>query len=399
VAEERILALELDRALAGEDAGDEARKLAALLVAAAEPARFSVSDDELERALRTVHPQLQPRARRPLFPALGLATVVAAAAVAAWIVHTPGSDVQAKAARALRATFFVVEEVRSAHFPATDISGYVDGRNGRAHVRVSRNGGGLAAETVLRPDGRVERWLAASNAITLAPSCAILPGGCAEALDPLDLYLQTVGRAHVRRLASAYELTIRAGRVEQVATIDAHTYLPRRIEWRQNGRRISVTTFPALERQRAPVGADVWTLSEHPGAHVVQLTSKGERVRVLSIRPSRLPSGARWLGPSYEGHRARVGTVELTGGTAVRIAYGPLVVWNYRTIVPPAVIEVPGAPAKIFEIPGGIVHASFAADGGVVADAAFSDGNTAVVSTQGDKIDTIRAVQHLVRAH
>ena len=55
-------------------------------------------------------------------------------------------------------------------------------------------------------------------------------------------------------------------------------------------------------------------------------------------------------------------------------------------------------PAKVFEIPGGIVHASFAADGEVVADAAFSDGSTAVVSTEGDKIDTIRAVQHLVRA-
>jgi predicted Zn-dependent peptidase len=51
---DRALALELDRALAGEDAGDEARELAALLVAAAEPARFTVADDELERARENV---------------------------------------------------------------------------------------------------------------------------------------------------------------------------------------------------------------------------------------------------------------------------------------------------------------------------------------------------------
>jgi hypothetical protein len=397
VPDEHVLALDLDRALAGEEAGEEARELAALLVAAAEPARGPVSDDEIERALRAAR-RPRRRARRSVLPTLGLATAVAVAAVVAWVARTPGSDVPARAARALSATFFVVEEVRSGQFAGTDVTGYVDGRNGRAHVRVSRTGGGLAAETILRPDGSVERWLAASNTTTVAPSCDVLPGGCAEALDPLDLYVHTIGRAHVRRLAGAYELTIRSGRVEQVVTIDARTYLPRRIEWRQNGRRISVTRFAALERQRGPVGADAWTLSEHPGAHVVQLTSAGERVRVLSIQRSRLPRGARWLGPSYEGHRARVASVQLTGGSAVRVAYGPLVVWNYRTIVPPAVLALRGTPAKVFPIPGGIVHASFAADGGVVADATFADGNVAVLSNEGDKEATIRAVQRLVRA-
>jgi hypothetical protein len=90
--------------------------------------------------------------------------------------------------------------------------------------------------------------------------------------------------------------------------------------------------------------------------------------------------------------------VQLTGGSAVRVAYGPLVVWNYRTIVPPAVLALRGTPAKVFPIPGGIVHASFAADGGVVADATFADGNVAVLSNEGDKEATIRAVQRLVRA-
>jgi hypothetical protein len=247
-------------------------------------------------------------------------------------------------------------------------------------------------------DGSVERWLAASNTTTLASSCEVLPGGCAEALDPLDLYLRTIDGARVRRAGDAYELTIRSGRVEQLVTVDARTYLPRRIEWRQGGRTVSVTRFAALERQRAPVDPSVWELAGHEDARVVQLTASGKPVRVLSVRPARLPHRARWLGPSYAGNRARIAVVRLTGGSALRIKYGPLVVWNYRNVVPPAVLQRRGGPAKVFPIPGGIVHATFAADGGVVADAAFADGNVAVVSRSGDKVDTIRLVQQLIRA-
>jgi hypothetical protein len=65
--------------------------------------------------------------------------------------------------------------------------------------------------------------------------------------------------------------------------------------------------------------------------------------------------GARWLGPSYAGNRARVALVRLTGGSALRIAYGPLVVWNYRKVVPSAVLQLRGGVAKVFPIPGGIV--------------------------------------------
>jgi hypothetical protein len=398
VADERVLALELDRALAGEEAGEEARELAALLVAAAEPAREPVTDEELERALRAARPT-PVRARGPRWPAVALAVAVVTAAIVAWALRTPGTDVQAKAADALDGTFFVVEQVRSPFLPPADVSGFVDGGNGRAHVRVSRTPGGVAADTVVHPDGSVERWIAASNTTTLAPSCEVLPGGCAEALDPLALYLRTIDRAHVRRTGDAYELTIRSQRVEQIVTVDARTYVPWRIEWRQGGRIVSVTRFSALERQRAPVDPSVWPLTDHEDARVVQLTAKGERVRVLSVRPARLPHGARWLGPSHAGNRARVALVRLTGGgTALRITYGPLVVWNYRNVVPPAVLQRRGGVAKVFPIPGGIVHASFAANGGVVADASFADGNAAVVSNVGEKIDTIRLVQHLIRA-
>src|SRR4051812_37803063 len=99
MADELTLALDLDRALAGGEASVEALELAALLNAAAASARVGVTQDELERALRHARPARQQRRR--LVPALALAAAVAVAGVVAFLVRTPGSDVQARAAQAL----------------------------------------------------------------------------------------------------------------------------------------------------------------------------------------------------------------------------------------------------------------------------------------------------------
>src|SRR3989442_14703229 len=136
--DERALALELDRALAGEDAGAEARELAALLVAAAEPARFDVSDDELERALAGARPARR-RAQRPRI-ALVLAAALAAAAIAFALLRPAGLDVQARAAQALDHTFYVVERVvpaRRGLFVPTASTGYLDPARQLGHRRVS----------------------------------------------------------------------------------------------------------------------------------------------------------------------------------------------------------------------------------------------------------------------
>jgi len=398
VADERTLAMELDRALAGEAAADEARELAALLVAAAEPARVPVTDAELERALRATRPGLAPKRRWRVSPLLVAPAAVAAAAVVAAVllVRGPGSAVQARAARAVDATFFVVERIRPARpslFPATDVSGYVDGRNGRAHVRT-----GLSAETVVRSNGAVERWTAAGNVITFAPTCTVLPGGCSESLDPLALYLRTIETKGVRarRTHAGYELTLRWGRVEQTVVVDAVKYLPLRILSRQDGKLVSTTTFVVLERQTAPVSGDAWVMSSHPGARVVELTPRGRRVRVESVSPARPTAGLRWLGPAYEGSRAKVAEVRLTGGRAMRIRYGELDVWNYRRVAPPATLQGRTGAAKVFAFDGGVVHAYFGPSQSQVAVASFGDRNVAVVSRSGDKIDAVRAVMRLV---
>jgi hypothetical protein len=116
------------------------------------------------------------------------------------------------------------------------------------------------------------------------------------------------------------------------------------------------------------------------------------------VVPGTVRRGDLWLGPSYEGRAARVEAVRLTGGSATRITYGPLVVWNYGDVAPPAVAQNRVLPAKVFAIPGGgVVHAYFGESTTVVAEAEFGDRNAAVVSMGGDKEAAVRAVQELKR--
>lgn len=393
------LALELDRALSGEETGDEARELAALLLAAADPARFVVADAELDDALARVRRPARARNRRPL---LAVPALAAAAAAAFLLLRAPGAGVQAQAARAVDATFFVVEEVHAERglFPATDVSGYVDGARGRAHVRIFSRQTGAVAETVLHPDGSVERWLARTNTTTVAPTCEVLPGGCGEVLDPFAFYVRALGEedVHVGRVGGSYRLTIEGGRVDQVALVDAKTYLPWRIEWRQDGRRVATIRFSALERQTAPVGPDAWVLGPLPRGRVVQLTSDGRPVRVLGVAPAKPGPALLWLGATYRGRHAKVEHVDLTGGEATRVRYGDLIVWDYGRIVPPQVLQARSLTAKVFTLPGGaVVHAYYGDHSLQVADVSYGDRNAAVVSLAGDNVDVVRAAQELRR--
>jgi hypothetical protein len=399
VSDERALAARLDRALDGGAADAELRELASLLLAAAEPTRFELTAAELDEALGRI---IRPRPKRRRRPVLAVAATALVAGTAIWLTRAPAIDVQARAAQAVDATFFVVEEVRPARpgaFPTTAISGYVDGGRGRAHSRIS-TGSGIVAETLLSADGTVERWLRATNTLTIAPSCRELSAACTDLLDPFALYVRALadGRVVSTTAGGTYRLAIARGRIEETVVVDRQSFLPRRIEWRQDGRLFSTTRFLALERQQSPVSADAWTMGEHPAAHVVQLTRAGLPVRVLAVRPGHMTRDLRWLGATYEGKTAKVAEIELTGGRATRISYGRLVVWNYGKVIPPAVIQSRTLPAKLFGIRGGgLVHAYFGPNASVVADASFGDRNVAIVSVGGDKIAAVRAVQLLRR--
>jgi hypothetical protein len=279
------------------------------------------------------------------------------------------------------------------------VRGYVDGRLGRARVDVFSGHGTLIGETALRATGSVQRWLVRTNTIVTAPGCESLPGGCGETFDPLGLYVRSLedARAHVRRVGDEYELRLPAGRVEQLVRVSAETYLPRRIVWRQDGRPVATIRFTTLQRTRARSDAE-WRLGPHPGARVVELNADGRRVRIERVTPAKPTSGIRWLGPRFRGARAVVENVELTGGTATRITYGRLVVWNYRSVTPPDVLQARAPAEKVFPLPdAAIVHAFFGLSARQVAVVTYGTESVGIVSTTGDHVDVVRAAQRLRR--
>jgi len=263
-------------------------------------------------------------------------------------------------------------------------------------VRVT-TGGRVVAETVVRRHA-VERWVASSNTLSVADSCDLFAGGCAEVLDPLTLYVRTVESAGVsaERVGDAYRLTIHGGRVDEVVVVDAATFLPRRIEWREHGRLIATARFTTLERHPQPLPPDVLTMFPHPGARVIQVVGHGRLVRVARARPASLQHGDFWLGPSYEGHRADTTEVTFTpSGSARRTAYGSLVIWNYGSVVPPAVLQGRAGPAKVFGFRRGVANVYFGQAETVVAALGLGSRNVAVISSTGDKEEAIRALDLL----
>ena len=150
---ERLLAAELERALVGGPAGDEARALAALLVAAADPSTFEIARADVDAALARTTAPARRRFTRPF--RIGAIAAAAAAAAALFFPHGAGQGVQARAAVAVDATYFVNADVvpaRPGLFPATEVTGYVDGRHGRAHMDVFSHRGAR------RRDGAAGEW-------------------------------------------------------------------------------------------------------------------------------------------------------------------------------------------------------------------------------------------------
>jgi hypothetical protein len=88
--------------------------------------------------------------------------------------------------------------------------------------------------------------------------------------------------------------------------------------------------------------------------------------------------------------------VTFTAGSATRIAYGPLVVWDYGAIVPPPVLQVRTGEAKIFAVRGGVAHVYYPQQRGkVVADLQLGGRNVAIVDRSGDNVAAVSAIQAL----
>jgi hypothetical protein len=185
-----------------------------------------------------------------------------------------------------------------------------------------------------------------------------------------------------------------AARVAQVVTVDARTLLPERIEWRvrrpggrpQAAAVIDIREVRVTARALAPQGA--FSVILPPGTAVTELQARGRPVRLSGVRrltvarARALRPAIDWLGPSFGGHR--LDAIELLrygDGSAVRLRYGPLLVWNYGSVIPPPLLGTFGAPVKQFPVGSRTGRLYQTVSGGIAFEIDRPGGTVAVTSS------------------
>jgi hypothetical protein len=429
--EELALAARLDRVLDGHERADgELAALAALLERAAKPTRFEVDEADVQAALGRVRPRLARTRHRPrlrLWPALGVAAVAAAAAVVAILLtRGPGLEVEDDALAALGGSSSIlrvverIEPTRPGAFPISVRVGWLAPDDGKArwdqYVR-----GRKVTETLVER-GRVSRYLLTENVVIVGTSCRAFASGCAELVDPIDLYRRALQSQSARTASTtyagrpAYVLTLPvqtlpdALRIEQRVTIDKRTFLPRLIEWLERRPGEEPRSFSLIRIRKVRVlprasGRDVFQLAAPPNVRIVQRVGPGVRVvkfgeRALTFAQARsLRPRLRWLGPDYFGQRVTaIEEVRWNAGTAYRIRYGEmLTLWNYGAFVPPEIAANRYVLAKIIPLPGGgIVRFYQTLDGRLVAEREGAERSVALIGPQLGKEDFFQALDRLL---
>jgi hypothetical protein len=425
--DERVLAAQLDRALDGRERPEgEVASLVSVLERAAAPARFEVAPDEVERALRSTQPRTRTRRRLRPVPALaGLALAGALAAVLV-VVLTRGNPLQVDepALAALGGPSSVlrvierVEPARPGTFPVSTRVGWID-RQGKRMRWDDYVRGRRVAETLLE-GGRVSRYLVTQNVIIVGSSCRAFASGCAELVDPIELYRRALQRGTAKTTRTifaarpAYVLTLPvqtlpdAVRIEQRVIIDARTYLPLRIDWVESRPGAEPRAFARIRIKRVrtvpPVAAQFAFQIEAPGIRVVQRVAPGRGLRKLSERSlstaeaRRIRPPLRWLGPDYLGMPlTEIKRFRWNAGTAYRIRYGSrLTIWNYGTFVPPDLAASRYVPAKTLVLPDGRVARFYqATDGRLVLELEGADRSIALIGPEFGKESLFETLQHV----
>jgi hypothetical protein len=389
----------------------ELQAIVRVLEAAAAEARFDVAAAETERALESARPPARSRRRWPVPVAVAAAAAIALAVVlvlASPFGSSPGVDVQAQALAALGGPGVVLEVSErivpgpAGGFAASTRTGWIDPARGRA-AWTQRTAAGTVVDQTLVERGRITRYDPATATAVVARTCAALATGCAAAVDPVAVYRQALLRVAATSARpvtfhgkSAYRFSLPvvrladATRIAQIVTVDARSLLPKRIEWRVHGPRsrartvavIDVEHVAAVPRDFAP--QDAFALPLAPGTAVTQLAAPGRPVRLVSTRPLTVAQARAlrpridWLGPRFRAHR--LGAITLyryNAGVAVRLRYGPLLVWNYGPVVPPGLISRLLVPIK--QVPVGRRTARmYATAGGAFAGEIDRRGGTAV---------------------
>lgn len=425
--DERELAARLARVLDGQERGqDEVAALVTLLERATEPARFEVAEDIVERELARVRPCARGEVRAPRgAPRLALAFGAIAAAAVALLVFTfvrlPGVDVEGRALAALGGdgTVLKIEERIDAAVPGTFRAStrtvWLDPSRGLA--RWSQIAQNLRVEETLVEPGRIVRYLPEQNLVVVGSSCRAFASGCADAVDPVAFYrraLEGAGTVRSKRERSVYRLTLPlqelpdAVRVEQRVTIDATTFLPTSIEWREQrpGGQIHTVSRVVIESiERIPRGGlvqDVFQLQVPPNVRVEQRTASREPIKTPVVTRLSLAAARRirppllWFGREHPYRPLRsIEKLQYAEGAAYRLRYGGVTVWNYAGVVPPELLSSRfGGPGKTIPVGDDVVH-FYSAGARLVAELDRAGRSVAVVAPEYVKEDLIAALQLL----
>jgi len=426
--DERELAARLARVLDGQEPPeDELATLVTVLERVTEPARFDVPAELVERQLARVRPRVGPSSQRVRSggPRLALAFGAVAAAAVALVVFTlvrvPGVDIEGKALAALgggRTILRIEERIEPAvkgTFTASTRTVWLD--RSRGIQRWTQTSHNLQVEDVLVEHGRISRYLSGQNLLVVGSSCRAFASGCAEVLDPIAFYGRTLedkGTVRAKREGGVYHLTLPvqslpdAVRIEQRVTIDAHTFLPKTVEWREQrpGRRahtVSRIVIESVQRLSHDEADDPFALPILGSVEIEQRTATKEPVRKLGERRLTLDAARRvrppllWFGKEHQYRPLKsIEKVSWNVGSAYRLRYGSIIVWNFTNFVPPALLASRfSAPAKTLPVGNNVVHFYQAAGGEVVAELARRGRSVALVSPEYVKEDVIAAVTRL----
>ena len=420
--EEKALAARLAQVLDGQEHPDgDVAVLVALLERATEPAHFEVTDEVVEQELALVRPRLRrgrpaPRPASRLALAFGAVAAAAVAVVVFTFVRVPGVDVEGKALGALGGSSSILEiserivPAVPGTFPSSTRTSWVDSDRGIAHwVQLS---GGRQVEEVLVEHGRMRRFLPAQHLLVVGSSCRAFASGCAELVDPVAFYQRVLsehGTISSKRDGGVYRLTLPlqtlpdAVRIDQRVTIDAKTFLPKLIEWRENGRPVSRIEIESIHRIPRSQVYDRLELPVPAGTHVEQRTASGKplrrfgETRLTLAHAKTLDPPLLWLGPKFAFRKLRsIDRIDWNAGSAYRIRYGRITLWNFSKVVPPQVLAARvSAPAKPIPIKGNVAHFYYTPSGRVAVEIDRSGYSLALVAPSYTKTDILSFVGRL----
>jgi hypothetical protein len=279
---------------------------------------------------------------------------------------------------------------------------------------------GVAFERTLVENGRVSRYFPEQNTAIVGSSCLAFASGCADVLDPIGFYREALRAAGVVETKRArvddrdvYRLTLPvqslpdAVLIEQRVTIDAKSYLPLEIDWleQRGGRlhavsRIRVTKVEKVSPEEA---SQEFVLPLSSDTHILERTAPKKPLRLLGRQRVGLAEARKvsprllWLGERPDGRRLLgIDRVRWNAGSAYRLSYQGITVWNYTRVVPPELVAGHlASPTKTLPAQHGIARFYEARDGRLVTELETGGRSVAVEAPTLYKEDIFRLIREL----